>query len=243
MRSGLAAVGCPLAGALAFLAVPTAAAAQASSLPKPPMSVTAKSSYTYGARVHLTVTLKAEQSGAEVKLYATPAGGQPKLVASGTVNAKGKLAATYRLTANTKFTAVFAGDADDAAAKASRKVEARAAVTDSITGYFKTVKISGTTYRLFHAKSTLTLHATVAPNAQGQCLEPETEQYDQGVGWDADTKYGCDALSAASHDTAPFTLGQAVGDKYRMRADYTHAKKDAAIHSADGAWVYFEVVK
>jgi hypothetical protein len=242
MRSRLVAAGCTVAGVLGCLAVPSAAA-HAAGLPKPPLSITAKSSYTYGTEVHLTVSLRAKEAGARVKFYATPAGGQAKLVTSAKVSAKGKLQPVYLLTKGTKFTVVFAGDARDAPRTVSREVAATAKVISSITGYYKTTKISGTTYRVYHSGSTLTLHSTVAPEAHGQCLEPETEQWDKGVGWDADSRYGCDKLSSASHDTAPFSLGKAVGDKYRIRARFVHGKNNAAIHSAQGGWTYFEVVK
>ena len=97
-------------------------------------------------------------------------------------------------------------------------------MTAAITGYYKTTRISGSHLPPYHANGTLTLHATVAPNKRGECLEPETEQWDTGVGWDADTKYGCDTLDSGSHDTAPFNLAQAVGDRYRIRADLPHGK-------------------
>ena len=243
MRSRIAAAGCTVAGALGCLALPSAAA-HAASLPKPPLSVTAKSSsYTYGTEVHFTVTLQDKEAGATVKFYATPAGGQAKLVTTAKVNAKGKIYPSYRLAENTKFTAVFAGDAKDAAHEVSREVAATAKVISSITGYYKTTTVSGTSYRVYHSDSTLTLHATVAPNSKGQCLEPETQQWDKGVGWDADAKYGCDTLNSDSHDTAPFSLGKAVGDKYRVRARFVHGRDNTAIHSALGGWIYFEVVK
>ena len=186
---------------------------------------------------------EAKEAGGTVKFYATPAGGKATLVTTAQVNRTGKIYPGYLLKKNTRFTAVFAGDAKDAPATVSFSVAAAAKVTSSITGFFKTTKISGSTYRLYHANGTLTLHATVAPNSKGQCLVPETQQFDKGVGWDADTKYGCDKLSSSSKDTAPFSLGQAVGDKYRIRARFTHGKNNTAVHSSTGGWLYFEVVK
>ena len=82
----------------------------------------------------------------------------------------------------------------------------------------------------------------MAPNKRGECLEPETEQYDKGVGWDADTKYGCDKLDSGSHDAAPFSLSLAVGDRYRIRGDYLRGK-DTANLDAQGPWLYFTVTK
>ena len=101
---------------------------------------------------------------------------------------------------------------------------------------------NGTAYDVFHGTGTLTLHSTVAPNSRGECLEPETEQYDKGFGWDADTKYGCDKLNRQSRDAAPFSLSLAVGDRYRIRGDFLGGK-DAANLSAQGRWLYFTVTK
>jgi hypothetical protein len=116
-------------------------------------------------------------------------------------------------------------------------------VTDRLTGAYKTNKSgNGTAYDVFHGTGTLTLHSTVAPNSRGQCLEPETEQYDKGFGWDADTKYGCDKLNRQSRDAAPFSLSLAVGDRYRIRGDF-QGGKDAANLSAQGRWLYFTVTK
>jgi hypothetical protein len=123
-----------------------------------------------------------------------------------------------------------------------RTVYSVARVAIAITGYYKKMKISGLTYDVFRASGTLTLHSTVTPDKHGECLEPETEQFDKGVGWDADTKYGCDTLDGTSHDSAPFSLAQAAGDKYRIRSDYIRGARDKANLSADSGWLYFVVV-
>ena len=255
MRPRLVALSCTVAGALGFLALPPAAAhataldtahatAQAISHAKPALSIsTAAASYAYGAKVKLTVTLGKNGTDRLVSVYATPAGGKRKLVITGKVNAKGKLYPAYRITKTTKFTVVFPGDKDHASTTASRTVTAAAQVKAAITGSSKTVKISGVSYRVYPANGTLTLRATVTPAKPGECVEPETEQYDKGRGWDADTKYGCDKLDAKSSDTAPFSLGQAAGDRYRVRVDYVRGAKDTANTSAHSDWLYFEVMK
>lgn len=241
MRTRLAALGCSFAGALGLLAL--APAAGAASLPKPSMSVTTSAgSYAYGTKVRVTVTLNAKVPGATVVLNAFPSAGKKTLVATGKVDGN-KFYASYTVTSTTNFVASFNGDDEDAATSASRKVTVGAKVVDGITGYYKTTTISGVTYRVFHGSGTLTLKATVTPNKHGECLEPETEQYDTGSGWDADTKYGCDKLSSTSHDTAPFKLTAAAGDRYRIRADFIRGAKDTTNVSANGAWLYLQVVK
>jgi hypothetical protein len=249
MRLKLIALGCALTAALGTAAVTSSAAradsgAPAAGLPVPAMSVsTDKGGYTYGAKVTITVTLHASTPSAPVKVYAEPVGQPITLIASGKVNAQGKFFPTYFITRNTTFTAVFAGNAGNAANKASRKVTSTAKVADAVTGSYKTTVISGVTYFVFHGASTLTLKATVTPNKSGECAEPETQQFDAGVGWDADTKYGCDIIDSQSHDSAPFKLGQAVGSRYRIRADFIKGAKDTANLSANGPWVYFEVTQ
>ncbi len=58
MRPRLLAAGCTLAGTLGLLALPAAGAAHAASLPKPPLAISAKSSYAYGTQVHHTTGWK-----------------------------------------------------------------------------------------------------------------------------------------------------------------------------------------
>jgi hypothetical protein len=269
MRLRHIALGCALAGGLGFLAWPAGTAfadgtglaggaglahgkpavtgkpaPTVPALAKPRISVSAPvTDNHYGAKVTLTVTLGPTFTDRTVSLYATPFGGARTLVGTGTVDAERKWYAQYSITTATTFTAVFAGDAYNAPNSASRTLNAYARVTDRLTGAYKTSKdSSGAVNDYFHGSGTLTLYATVAPNKDGECLEPESEQYDKGVGWDADTKYGCDKLDRASHDAAPFSLSLAVGDRYRIRGDYLRGK-DAANLSAQGPWLYFTVTK
>lgn len=249
MRLRLLALGCVLTAALGTAAATSSAAradagAPAAALPVPAMSVsTGKGGYAYGAKVTITVTLHAKTPGAPVRVYAEPVGQKITLISSGKVNAHGKYFATYFVTTSTTFFATFAGNAANAAAKASRHVTVTAKVADAVTGSYTTATISGVRYFVFHGAATLTLKVTVTPNKSGECVEPETQQYDAGVGWDADTKYGCDTLDSQSHDSAPFKLAQAVGSRYRIRADFIQGAKDLANLSADGPWLYFEVTK
>jgi hypothetical protein len=201
----------------------------------------AASSYHYKSQVTVTVTLGKTYASRLVSIYATPAGQPRQLWTTGQVDAAGKLSKTLVLTQTTTFTAVFAGDAQDNPATVSRTLYSVATVTDAIAGPGKRTKIDGIAYDVFRSKNTLVLHSTVAPNKHGECLEPETEQWDAGVGWDADTRYGCDTLDSASHDSAPFNLAQAVNDRYRIRADYIRGKDHSNVDS-DGGWLYFEVV-
>jgi hypothetical protein len=264
MRRRLIALGCSLTGALGFLALPPAAARADSEVlarvavradqtgsatankaaVRPRISISAPvTDNRYGARVRFTVTLGPTFADRRVTLYASPYGERRRSVATGKVNAQGKWYPTYSITRKTTFTIVFAGDAHDGPNSAHTTLNAYARVANRISGYFKTTRISGRTYDVFHGRGTLTLYSTVTPNKHGQCLEPETEQYDSGTGWNADTKYGCDTLNSTSHDTAPFSLNTAVGDRYRIRGDYFRGSRDRANLNEQGPWLYFVVTK
>ena len=243
MRLRTIAGGCALTGALGLLALPAVPALAADS-GRPQISVSSPvTDNPYGARVTLTVTLRPGPGDRRVALYAEPAGEARRLVATADVNARGKWYPTYTITRKTTFTAVLAGDKRDGPVRASRTLTAYARVTDRLTGYYKTSRsASGTLYYVFRGADALTLHSTVTPDKRGECLEPETQQYDPGAGWDADTKYGCDRLDGKSHDSAPFALTRAVGTRYRIRADYLRGK-DTANLSAAGPWLYLIVTR
>ena len=248
MRSRFIATGCALIGAAGLLGVPHGIARAASpAAAGTQLSVsTHKVSYGYGDRVVVTVTLDKTIPGGMVSLYARPAGLTRRLIVTGKVNARHELLATYKVTRTTRFTAVFAGSRGHAGAGAARTVGTRARVESLVTNYFKKVKYNGHTYFYFHARKPLTLHTVVIPNKHGECLEPETQQWDRGprgTAWDADTKYGCDTLDKRSHDSSVFDLSSAAGDKYRIRGDYIRGKGDTVNLSVRGPWLYFIVVK
>jgi hypothetical protein len=273
MRSRNIALGCALAGALGLVALPPAAArtestartagslaaASATTLTlhhapvmpavvarkaPPTLSIrTSATTYPYSSRVWLTVTLGRTRANRMVAIYAAPVGVRNWLWHRGEVNSAGQLRVFFRLTRTTTFTVVFGGDARDAPARASRTVQAYARVVNGVSGFYALARVGGITYYVFRAKRMLVLRATVSPNKRGECLKPETEQWDKGFGWDDDTAYGCDSLDRDSHDRAPFNLAQAAGDRYRIRADYVRSARDRANLSTDGPWLYLMVVR
>jgi hypothetical protein len=260
MRSRNIALGCALAGMLG-LAVPPPAPARAVSAARavstasavsgavarkavPALSIgTSATTYAYSSRVWLTVRLGRTRANRRVSIYAAPVGARHWLWHKGKVNAAGQLRVEFRLTRTTTFTAIFGGDARDAPARASRTVNAVARVAEALSGYSGKTRARGITYYVFRSRRMLVLHATVSPGKHGECIKPETEQWDRGHGWDDNTSYGCDSLDGHSHDRAPFNLVQAAGDRYRIRADYVHSARDRANLSADGPWLYLMVVK
>jgi hypothetical protein len=81
-------------------------------------------SVTSGTTVQVTVRLGKTYNSRVVSLYAQPASGAKKLIKSGKVNSQGILTVSYKVTKNTTFTAVFAGDAHYAPATAKATVKA-----------------------------------------------------------------------------------------------------------------------
>jgi hypothetical protein len=75
------------------------------------LRVTAPGSVSGGTTVQVTAHLGKTYNSRYVSIYAQPAGGAKKLVKKAKVNAAGVLTISYKVTTNTTFTAVFAGDA------------------------------------------------------------------------------------------------------------------------------------
>ena len=82
--------------------------------------------YAYGTKATFTAHLGKTWKNRTVSVHAQPAGGVRKLVKTGTVNARGDLSVTYKLTKNTTFTASYAGDERSAPANDTSKVTTRA---------------------------------------------------------------------------------------------------------------------
>lgn len=72
---------------------------------------TSASSVASGTTVQVTAHLGKTYNSRYVAIFAQPAGGAKKLVIKAKVNAAGALTISYKVTKNTTFTAVFAGDA------------------------------------------------------------------------------------------------------------------------------------
>jgi hypothetical protein len=221
----------------------TAAARHAAALPKPKLTISAPAvAYAYGAKVTFTVTLGPTVKHRRVTLYASRYGEHTGvMVASANVGTRA-WHPSYKMTIESTFTVVFAGDSHNAATTAHVRLHSYAKVAERLGGSGKTAKVGGITFHVYSGSGTLTLYSEVSPRKRGECLEPESQQMD-GSKWVADSKYGCDALDASSNDAAAFTLAQAAGARYRIRGDYLAAKKDRGNLSTDGGWLYFEVEK
>lgn len=232
----------------------TSGAASASAIAKvvqavPALSLTpARSAVDYRTVVHLTATLGATDVNRSVTIYAEVngsgkgrKGGQGRVIASGKVNAKGRLAVAYTALESTTFRAVYAGDANDAAAQATAALSVRAQVLEALSGQYGTKKSGRTTYQLYHRAGKVTTVAVVTPGHPGGCVEVETQEFAKGA-WHASARTGCATLNAASKATVRLTVGKAaLGSPYRVRADYL-SDSPANASSASG-WQYYMVEK
>lgn len=86
------------------------------------LSLAAPGSVNSGTTVRVTVHLGKTYNSRVVAIYAQPSGGAKKLVKSARVSSQGYLTVSYKVTKNTTFTAVFAGDAHYARVTATRTV-------------------------------------------------------------------------------------------------------------------------
>jgi hypothetical protein len=124
-----------------------------------------------------------------------------------------------------------------------RTVYVRAAVSESLSGYYGSKRIHGVTYRLFHRKSKLTALATVRPDKHGECVAFEVEEYYRGA-WRVNTVTGCAALDRASQGAGIFTLTKAnIGYHYRVRAGYFRSSTDTSNLNNVSGWLYLIVEK
>ena len=223
----------------------TATATRAVKITRIPTSLTLtsnKTNYAYKARVTITAHLGTTYTGRTVVIYAQVFGSSgKKAIKSGRVNAKGDLTASYSPASGTTFSAYFGGDAKYAPKTVTHNVYVSADVSASIDGYYTSEYIGNTLYRVFHHTATLKAQVTVSPNKHGECVEMEIQQYYNGT-WNANATTGCGTLSSASKVTWGFTLTDATGGRFRIRADYIRSGADKTNLDADSSWYYFTVV-
>lgn len=198
------------------------------------------STYAYGATATVTAHLGTMYDGRTVSLWATPAGGKKALVKTGTVDSKGNLRATYKVTRSTTFTASYAGDHRYAPATATRAVSGQVKVAQALSGYYTSTTYSGTTYRVYHRKTRPTVTTTVSPNKSGQCVEFQAQEYYSGA-WHTLNTSGCFTLGSKSAIASELSLSNAVNQKFRVRSEYVRSSKDTTNVSTWGGWQYLTV--
>jgi hypothetical protein len=166
----------------------------------------------YKAKVTLTAHLGTTHSKRTVGIYEQLPNGTERLLKTGAVNAAGNLATTVTMTQNQTFSAVFPGDAEDLSVTAYDVIHVRPVVTASISGYARTIKVAGVTYRVYHHTARLTAALAATPNKHGECFKLEAQS--NAGSWDPNVTTAC----ARSADVA--LLGpraSAVGNLTEVR--------------------------
>jgi hypothetical protein len=203
---------------------------------------TSPTTFIFEPTIHVTAHLGTTYTDRTVAIYAQRFGSRSRvLLKVGRVNSGGTLTVSYVAPHSTTFSAVFSGDARYAPKTVTHAAYVRAKVSESLSGYYGSRRIGGTTYRLFHRNNLLHAHGAVAPNKRGQCVEFEVHEHYLGA-WHANVITGCIHLSSSSQAFVAFGLTMAdIGFPYRIRADYIRSSKDTSNLSNDSAWQYLMV--
>jgi hypothetical protein len=196
--------------------------------------------YDYGQSAKITAHLGTTYNSRTVAIYAKPFGGTSVLVKSGTVDSHGNLTGSYKLTRNTTFSAVFAGDYRYAPKTAARTVHSYVRISEKLSGYYTNTYYGSTLYRVYHHTAKEQLDATVTPNKAGQCIIFRVQRYYSGA-WHTQTTTPCAPLSSASAGRHQMALTRSVNSRFRIAAGYIHSSRDTTNLSTWGAWQYFTV--
>ncbi|MFF7642179.1 choice-of-anchor D domain-containing protein [Streptomyces canus] len=198
------------------------------------------STYNYAQSAKITAHLGTTYNSRTVAIYAKPYGGTSVLVKSGTVDSHGNLTASCKLTRNTTFSAVFAGDYRYAPKTAARSVHTYVRIAEKLSGYYTSTYYGSTLYRVYHHTAKEQLDVTVTPNKSGQCVLYRVQRYYSGA-WHTQSTSPCSALSSTSTGRQQMSLTHSVNNRYRVAAQYVHSSRDTTNLSTWGAWQYFTV--
>ncbi|MEU0412122.1 choice-of-anchor D domain-containing protein [Streptomyces griseorubiginosus] len=196
--------------------------------------------YKYGQSAKVTAHLGTTYNSRTVAIYAQPYSGSKVLVKSAKVDSHGNLTASYKLTRNTTFSAVFTGDYRYAPKTVSRAVHTYAGVSQKLSGYYTSTTIGNTLYRVYHRTVKERLDVTVSPNKAGQCVKFQVQRYYSGA-WHTQSTSACAALSSSSTGRQQMSLTNGLNNRYRVAAQYVHSSRDNTNLSTWGAWQYFTV--
>ncbi|MGW1617891.1 hypothetical protein [Streptomyces sp. NPDC002172] len=208
---------------------------------RPTVTVTTdKAGYAYDGTATVTAHLGTTYNGRTVSVYATPVGGRKTLLKTGTVDSKGNLKVTYKLTHNTTFTASFAGDYRYAPATATHSATARVRIAEKLGGYYTSTTYSGVTYRVYHHTVRPQVVGTVTPDKSGQCMKFQAQEYYSGA-WHTIGTSSCFSMAPGSTGVTHLVLTHAVNQRFRVRTEYVHSSKDTSNADTWGGWLYLTV--
>ncbi|WP_262059391.1 YncE family protein [Streptomyces sp. STR69] len=194
--------------------------------------------YSYGADVKFTAHLGKTYKNRTVAIYSDPFGADKpkKLVKTGKVNSSGNLTVTVDMTRDTAVSAVFAGDARNAAKTVKVTAYAKVKVSTAISKHYKTAKIGSTSYYWFHKNTApiVTTTMTYYPNRQERL---DLQVYYDGRWYDSDSEY----FGLGTSGKAAVNLGAPgqSGIKARIRAAYINGSSGDNVNSTTySGWKY-----
>jgi hypothetical protein len=195
--------------------------------------------YAYGAWAKITVHLGPTYDSRTVDIVATPSVGVNVVTRTGTMDAKGNLVEWFRMTADTDFTASFAGDSQYYPANIDTAASVHAGVYESQAGYYTSVHYGGTVYRVYHHTTRPLLAAGVAPNKAGECAVAfRLQEYYRGA-WRPFTTSRAFCLDSSSVVAVWINARSSwIGHLFRIDAVYQGDQSNIA---TNGDWQYFTI--
>lgn len=230
-------------GGAAYLPVTASANVQVSRATSALSVTTDAGAYRSGATAKVTAHLGTTYNSRTVTLYAQPAGESRTQLRTGRVDASGNLVATAKMTRNTTFTAVFAGDYRYAPRTATHSATLTPAVTKTQLQWpLATTRIGSTTYQVFYkSEVNMGYDLKVAPHQSTGCMTVYVERYTSGA-WHQVTSQKCVPLySDGWYGYSRALKLFADNGRYRMRGDYTAPGTGAQTGSVWSGWTYLTV--
>ncbi|MEV7501768.1 hypothetical protein [Streptomyces sp. NPDC093018] len=229
-------------GGTSYLPVTASAKVQVSRATPALNVATDAKSYHSDATVKVTAHLGTTYNSRSVTLYAQPAGKSRTQLKSGKVDAHGNLVASYKITRNTVFEAVFAGDYRYAPRTVSTGTTLTPTVRTKTQWPLSTTRVGTTTYQVFYkSESDMGFDAQVTPRQSGGCMSVYVEHYYSGA-WHRTASQSCVPL----YSDGRYGYGRALklftnNDHYRIRGHYTPPAEGAQTGSVWSQWTYLTV--
>lgn len=190
--------------------------------------------YVYGTRAIIRVHLGPTFNGRTVTLSAKRAGwSTPQIVVRGAVDSFGNLTTNYPMTANTTFTATFAGDYRYAPATVSLVRQTSAKVSVTAFGWFKKVG----SIAVYHAGATPRFGFVVGPARPNGCLAVTAQRLSGGV-WKTVASASCFHLDGNSQIVLALLRNSTPG-KMRVRATVPSTSKT---YTGSSPWMYYSFI-
>ncbi|MEV4343641.1 hypothetical protein AB0J83_04090 [Actinoplanes sp. NPDC049596] len=196
----------------------------------------------YGSTVTVTARLGTTATNRVVEIWADPNGTEPaRLLRKTTVDAKGNLTASLKLTRTTAVQVKFAGDAKYLPATAKAVLNTRVAIALQPSRQYKAAKIGSVPYRYYRT----TVHpyfvtTMTAYPGRKQRLIFEVASGDAWKTW----RVLDVPLTSAGKSAFTLTGAHPAGARYRVRAVYvTGTSGDNVNYTTYGSYQYFTFTK